>query len=72
MYILDNPKKFYVDASAVIKEETTSDDLLKIELRHWYTLENWTIELSAGSTGEALKSQFLKKKLEIILPQDCF
>jgi hypothetical protein len=50
--MINPPLKFYVDPSAkVIKDKTSNEDLLKIELRHTYGLEAHPVKIAAGSNG---------------------
>jgi hypothetical protein len=60
--MLNNPVKFYVDASAkVIRDQPTDDELLKIELRHCYTQETRSTRMPAAATGRQLKDVWLAK-----------
>jgi hypothetical protein len=63
VYLLNSPTKYYVDSSAkVVKETTSTDELVKTELRHVYEYQDkFALRLPAKSTGAEIKAKFTAK-----------
>jgi hypothetical protein len=63
VYLLNPPTKYYVDSSAkVVKDTTSTGELIKVELRHVYQYhDKFALKIPADSKGSEIKAKFMKK-----------